>query len=117
MVEGTRLLGLLFLFNNLHAAHHERPSLAWYRLPSWYRQERERLLRKNGGLVYRGYGEVLRRFLLRAHDQPEHPFDPALRGDRSLALLVARSTIPIAALNMQQRVTARHLQNRGSRLQ
>lgn len=74
IVENAGLLGLLYLFNNLHAAHHERPGLAWYRLPAWYRHERERLLRKNGGLVYHGYMDVVRRFFLAPHDQPVHPF-------------------------------------------
>lgn len=78
VVEHARVLGWLFLFNNLHSAHHERPSLAWYRLPGWYHQERERLLQKNGGLAYRSYADVLWRFLLRPHDQPVHPFDAAL---------------------------------------
>lgn len=75
VVENSHIFGLLFLFNNLHSAHHERPSLAWYRLPGWYRQERERLLLRNGGLVYRGYGDVIRRFLFWPHDHPVHPFD------------------------------------------
>ena len=73
IVERAPVLGVLFLYNNLHAAHHERPGLAWYRLPGWYAQERERLLVKNGGLVYRGYAEVARRFLLMPHDGPVHP--------------------------------------------
>ncbi len=75
VVENARLLGWLFLFNNLHSAHHERPGLPWYRLPRWYRQERSRLLRDNGGLVYQGYGDVIRRYLIHPHDQPVHPFD------------------------------------------
>jgi fatty acid desaturase len=73
IVENGGLLGLLFLFNNLHAAHHERPALAWYALPGWYSSQRDRLIAANGGLVYRGYGEVFRRFLLRRHDTPVHP--------------------------------------------
>ena len=73
IVERAPVLGLLYLFNNLHAAHHERPSLAWYRLPGWYAQERARLIERNGGLVYRGYAEVVRRFLLQPHDQAVHP--------------------------------------------
>jgi fatty acid desaturase len=68
VVEGAPLLGLLFLNNNLHAAHHDRPGLAWHRLPSFYAQERERLLAANGGLVYAGYAQVFRRYLLRPHD-------------------------------------------------
>ena len=79
IVENAWILGPLFLFNNLHAAHHERPDLAWYELPRWYRANRERLIRANGGLVYDGYGEVARRFLLRAHDTPVHPGGLAIR--------------------------------------
>ncbi len=44
VVENSWIFGPLFLFNNLHAAHHERPSLTWYALPGWYRTNRDRLL-------------------------------------------------------------------------
>ena len=58
-------MGLLFLHNNLHVVHHLRPALAWYRIPAFYRSRRERLVRLNGGLLYNGYLDVARRFLLR----------------------------------------------------
>lgn len=70
VVEGAPLLGLLFLNNNLHAAHHDRPGLSWHRLPAHYAAHRERLLEANGGLVYAGYAEIFRRFLFRPHDAP-----------------------------------------------
>ena len=73
VVERAPLLGLLFLHNNLHALHHARPGLAWYRLPQTYRQVRSSLLEANGGLVYAGYREVVARFLLRAQDHVLHP--------------------------------------------
>jgi fatty acid desaturase len=73
VVERAPLLGLLFLNNNLHAAHHASTGLAWYRLPAFYRRERARLLAANGGLVYAGYGEVFRRYLFRPHDRLIHP--------------------------------------------
>ena len=73
VVERAPVLGALFLFNNLHLAHHERPGLPWYRLPAFYKAERTRLLRKNGGLVYRGYGEIARKFLFSPHDVSVHP--------------------------------------------
>lgn len=73
VVEHAPVLGALFLFNNLHLAHHERPGLPWYRLPAFYAAERTRLLRKNGGLVYDGYADVARRFLFAPHDQSVHP--------------------------------------------
>ena len=56
IVENAWLFGPLFLFNNLHAAHHERPLMPWYELPGWYRANRARLVAENGGLVYNGYG-------------------------------------------------------------
>ncbi|MCB4768786.1 fatty acid desaturase [Ancylobacter sp. Lp-2] len=73
IVEKGGLLGLLYLNNNLHVLHHLRPHLPWYRLPAVYRDEREDLVERNGGLVYAGYLDVARRFLLRAHDDPRHP--------------------------------------------
>jgi fatty acid desaturase len=73
LVESGPLLSLLFLNNNLHYAHHERPDLPWHALPAYYRAHRARLLRENGGLLYRGYREILRRFLLRPVDAPAHP--------------------------------------------
>ncbi|MGH6616877.1 fatty acid desaturase [Sphingomonas sp.] len=71
-VERGGLLGLLFLNNNLHAAHHERPGLSWHKLPAYHRHHRARLIRE-GAVLYAGYGEIIRRFALRAHDSPLHP--------------------------------------------
>jgi fatty acid desaturase len=73
IVENAWLLGPLFLFNNLHALHHEEPGLPWYRYHRRYREARSRLLAANGGLVYAGYEDLARRFLFRAHDVLEHP--------------------------------------------
>ncbi|MDR6955073.1 fatty acid desaturase [Ancylobacter sp. 3268] len=77
IVENSPVLGLLFLNNNLHAVHHRHPTLPWYRLPDHYRAHRAAILEGNGGLLYRGYGDVFRRFLVRPHDQPEHPLGRA----------------------------------------
>ena len=41
--------------------------------PGHYRAERARLVVENGGLVYRTYFDVARRYLFRAHDEPQHP--------------------------------------------
>ena len=73
IVENAPIFGFLFLFNNLHAAHHERPLIPWYELPGWYKQNRDRLRAENGGLVYDGYADVARRFLLVPHHVPVHP--------------------------------------------
>lgn len=73
LVEGGVLAGLLYLNNDLHAAHHRWPGLAWYLLPRAYAAERAALLRDNGGYLFRGYGDVARRYLFRPKDLPVHP--------------------------------------------
>ena len=73
VVEGSWILGPLFLFNNLHSLHHEAPSIPWYEYIGRYRQNRERLLKENGGLVYDTYFDVARRHLFRPHDEHMHP--------------------------------------------
>lgn len=73
IVENSPLFGLLFLYNNLHVLHHKRPGVPWYRIPILYRRHREFLVDVNGGLVYDGYGDVARRFLLKPHDDLCHP--------------------------------------------
>jgi len=72
-VESSWILGPLFLFNNLHSLHHESPAIPWYDLPARHRQERERLIAENGGLVYNTYFDVARRFLFRNHHVLQHP--------------------------------------------
>jgi fatty acid desaturase len=79
-VERAPVLGLLFLFNNLHPAHHHQPGAPWYALPALYRREREHLLKATGGLVYDGYGDVFRRFLFRPHDALIHDEAVEARG-------------------------------------
>ncbi len=73
IVENAPVLGFLFLFNNLHAAHHARPLVPWYALPGLYRADRDRLVEANRGLVYDGYLDVARRFLFVPHDAALHP--------------------------------------------
>jgi len=73
IVERAWFLGPLFLFNNLHALHHETPALPWYEYNTRYRVERGRLIAQNGGLVYSTYFDVARRFLFRSHDVLLHP--------------------------------------------
>ncbi len=74
VVEAAAPFRLLFLNNNYHAPHHERPGLAWYDIPAWYEANRGAFLEKNGGYIFPGYGNQFRRFLLRPKDEPVHPF-------------------------------------------
>jgi fatty acid desaturase len=69
VVERGGLLALLFLNNNLHVLHHERPWLPWYVLPAQWRLARQDFLGARHGPVYRGYMDVARRYALR----PQHP--------------------------------------------
>ena len=73
IVENSPVFGLLCLYNNLHVLHHQRPALPWYRIPGLYRRHKHALIALNGGLVYNGYWDIARRFLLRPHDEPRHP--------------------------------------------
>ena len=73
IVEGGRFWAFLFLNNSLHAVHHAHPTVAWYRLPALYRENAAAFLERNGGYRYGGYGDVFRRYLLRAKDPVAHP--------------------------------------------
>ena len=73
IVEGCMFWRLLFLNNNYHAVHHNRPSAAWYKVPKIWQAEREDVLARNGGYLLPGYGTVIRRWLLRAREPVVHP--------------------------------------------
>lgn len=73
IVEASPFWSLLFLNNNLHVAHHERPALAWYKIPAFYRAEREQLIARNNGYLMRGYGEIFGRFFLKAKEPIPYP--------------------------------------------
>ena len=73
IVEAGPLMTLLYLGNNFHALHHERPGIPWYDLPRIYRAERQRVLADNGDFLFAGYIDIVRRFLWREKDSPLHP--------------------------------------------
>jgi fatty acid desaturase len=72
-VESNVVFGLLYLYNNLHVVHHLKPTMPWYDIPRYYRENRESLLELNGQYVYRGYAVFVRRFLLIPVFSPVHP--------------------------------------------
>ena len=76
VIEDRGLLAFLFLNNNLHVVHHTHPGVAWYRLPALYAARRSYYLGKNDGYRYASYGEVFRRYFLRAKDPVPHPIWP-----------------------------------------
>lgn len=74
VVRAGPLMSLLYLNNNLHVTHHAKPSVPWYRLPALTRAlDGDRRALAGAGL-YRGYRDVVRRFLLRPVADPVHPF-------------------------------------------
>jgi len=74
VVEAGPILSLMFFHNNLHTVHHAKPGLPWYRIPAYYRANRERQLTANGGYVLRGgYAEIFARYLLWPKESPVYP--------------------------------------------
>ena len=73
IIEDRGPLAFLFLNNNLHVVHHMYPGVPWYKLPALYRKAKDRFTTVNHGYVYRSYGEVFRRYFLRAKDPVAHP--------------------------------------------
>ncbi|MSP48743.1 MAG: fatty acid desaturase [Alphaproteobacteria bacterium] len=72
VVEAAWPMALLFLYNNLHARHHARPELPWYELAAFHRSQPAW-----NGLAYRGYGDIVGRFLLKPVDWPVRFMDIA----------------------------------------
>ncbi len=81
IVEASRFWSLLFLNNNLHIAHHDRPSLPWYKLPEFYKEKREAFLLKNHNYLMHGYGEIFRRYFFASKEPVAHPNLKWLQGE------------------------------------
>lgn len=73
IVEDRGPLALLFLNNNLHVVHHMHPRAPWYSLPHLYAARSGHYRACNDHYVFRGYGEVFRRHLLKSKDPVPHP--------------------------------------------
>ena len=74
IVEASPVFALLFLNNNLHYVHHENPRVPWYKLPALYRANRAAFLAANESYSFKGYGEMIGRYLFRAKTPVPHPF-------------------------------------------
>lgn len=79
IIEDRGPFALLFLNNNLHSVHHAYPSLAWYRLPAFFRENRDRFLKMNGGYRYDSYSAIFRLFAFKAKEPVEYPLEPRQR--------------------------------------
>lgn len=76
IIEDNGPLAWLFLFNSLHVVHHMNPGMAWYRLRAHYEAHKARYLQMNEGYHYTSYGDIFRRYFLRAKDPVAHPLFP-----------------------------------------
>lgn len=73
IVEASIFWSLLYLNNNLHIAHHEKPRIAWYNLPSFYAQEREKFLAMNNYYLMRGYRQIFYQYFFKTKQSVQHP--------------------------------------------
>ena len=81
IVETCPAMALLFLNNNLHALHHARPGVPWYRLPQAYRREREAVLDGNEGYLIGGYRRLFADYVLVPKEPVPHPLERHHAGD------------------------------------
>ena len=77
IIEKCCPLAFLFLYNNLHAVHHEKPGIPWYELPDFYRTNSHWLKQLNNHYIYASYGEVFQKYFFTPKEAIPHPF---LRG-------------------------------------
>lgn len=64
---------ILYLNNNYHAVHHERPDLPWYLVRRFYLAHRAEVLKRNGGFMIPGYLSLMGRYAMTTVDSPIHP--------------------------------------------
>ena len=74
VIVESRIFGLLFLNNNLHYVHHENPRVSWYRLPALYRANRAAFLAANESYSFKGYRQVIARYLFHPKAPVPHPY-------------------------------------------
>lgn len=70
IVRSGRLMGLLYLNNNLHRVHHDSPDLPWYDIPARYR---ERYADIDGDHQIVGYLYLFKRYACRPRYSVAHP--------------------------------------------
>lgn len=75
IIERGGPFALLFLNNNLHAVHHARPSVPWYKIPAIFRAERDHFLRREGDYRYRTYWDIFRRYFFHAKEPVLWPLE------------------------------------------
>ncbi|WP_419904342.1 fatty acid desaturase [Kiloniella sp.] len=76
IIEDKGFFSFLFLNNNLHVVHHAYPTVAWYKLPSIFSNNRQRFLEMNRGYCFKNYAEIFRRFAFKRKEPVAYPFIP-----------------------------------------
>jgi fatty acid desaturase len=75
VVDAGPVMSMLFLNNNFHALHHDRPSLPWYELRERFRQRRDAIIDRNGHYYFDSYLPVLLPYLVRPRSHPVWPIE------------------------------------------
>lgn len=73
IIKSNAFFQLLYLNNNFHWVHHNKPGLAWYKIPKTYFGNKNVILAANGGYYLDGYGELFNSYLLKEKDSPLYP--------------------------------------------
>lgn len=63
---------LLYLNNNYHLVHHERPDICWYNLHIEYKERMHEYKRMSGGYIESGYSSWFKKYLFKPVDHPKH---------------------------------------------
>ncbi len=73
VIEQCCPIAFLFLFNNLHIVHHAQPGVPWYRLPAFYKHNKNNFLTGDNHYMYSSYAEIFRKYFFRAKEPVSHP--------------------------------------------
>lgn len=93
LVERSPFFQLLFLNNNFHAVHHDKPAMPWFQLDDYYRSLKDYYQQANNHYVVESYGKLMRDFLFTPVFYPVHP-----RSDTSVVPPEEQPTRETAAL-------------------
>lgn len=92
VVRSGWFFSLLYLNNNLHHTHHARPWVPWFELPAAHAASGGDAIAAAGAGLYHGYGELLRRYLVRPLDGP---VDTSVAGSTATAPSAGLASLPI----------------------
>jgi fatty acid desaturase len=77
LVEKSLFFQLLFLNNNFHAVHHDKPGMPWYQLDEYYRARKDYYQQASAHYVVESYGKLMWNYLFTPVFYPVHPMGAA----------------------------------------